>query len=246
MTASVSASAATNSATPSNTVRRPRAFVPPIEFTGNIEKMKNLLKENKFSEVADTFIDNGLMPEFVFKNLVRSAPREIPESLLRVHDEFVLSHLSSENVEKRGKRMSALLRAAESFEAKAYFTMKQKLQVAIKAVGATLPAIVVASCEEIEKRMKAVFTADDWSACGFEVKSENKGQLVIYHPGLRQSITIYKKQAGPQSEAEKAKDREHKQGERRSRQLTRAALFPGKVGGGGSAKSDDGKKGKKK
>jgi hypothetical protein len=226
---------------------KPRAFVPPIEFEGNIAKLKKLLKEHKFAEAADVFIDNGMMPEFVFRDLARYAPREIPEKLLVVQHDFVLGNLKAENVEQRGKRMSALLRAAVLLGAKSYFTEKVALHAAIKATGAKIPAIITSSAEVIESELKQHLSNEEWVSCGFAVKAENPGQLVVFHPELKQSLTIYKRVAGSQSEAEKAKEREARESKQRANQMARAALYPGKIGvGGGKKQEEGGKKGGKK
>ncbi|HXK38171.1 MAG TPA: hypothetical protein VJ579_03840 [Candidatus Paceibacterota bacterium] len=244
MTAQVSAQAATPANKP---VIRPRAYVPEIEFKGNIDKAKGLIKNCLFNEAADVVRENGFMPDMLIADITRLAPAEVTVSLLSDFSDFLRNALKVENVEKRGTKMSAMLRAAARFQGHLYFAEKVKVLAAIKAIGARTPSIISSSCEEIEKKMKVTFTADDWVNCGFELKSENPGQLVVFHPVLKQSITVYKKVAGPQSEAEKAKAREHHEGERRARQLERASKFPGKVGGGGGGnKSDDGKKGKKK
>lgn len=248
MTALVSANAAPNT-TAKNTkpAARPRAFVPPIEFQYNIGLMKDFIKASKFEEAANIFIENGFAPDFAIADITRLAPSAITQQVFTEFSSFVRNALKPENTEKRGIKMSAFLRAVARFEWAEYITEKIKLFAALKAAGASVPQVVLTSCDSIEAEMKHKLTSADWVRCGFEVKAENVGQLVVYHPELKQSFTIYKKKSMHASEAEKAKEREHKEGGRRARQLERAAKYPGKIGVGGGKQSDDSsKKGKKK
>jgi hypothetical protein len=247
MTVSVSANAAPTTSINTKPAARPRAFVPPIEFQYNIGLMKDFIKVGKFEEAASVFVENGFAPDFAIADITRLAPSAITLSVFADFSAFVRNALSPENTEKRGIKMSALLRASLRFSAPQYFEEKVKLFAAISAAGAKVPSIVASSCESIEADLKRRLTASDWARCGFEVKSSNPGQTVYFNPELNKTIVINTPKQKPTSEADKAKEKEHKQGTRRSRQLERAAQFPGKIGVNGNKQSEgSGKKGKKK
>jgi hypothetical protein len=227
-------------AAPSTLVKpivRPRAFVPEIEFKYNIEKAKRLMMDGEFNEVADILRDNTFAPDFLIADITRYAPFLTTQALLVDFADFVRYALTSENLERRALKMSAMIRAMARFSSDAYFKEKVSLFRDIKTLGAKVPKEVLASCENIEASFKSTLTRVDWLRHGYKVTAENVGQVVYAHPELQQSITVYKTKVAPASEAEKAKAREHREGERRARQLERAAMCPKGAGGGGNNQS---------